>query len=234
MAEKTLIELVKYTWLGFDLETTGISPLEDLPVQVGLANVVGNGLEVEEFYVNPEKPISPGAFQVHGISDEVCQSQGVSLAEAANKICEKIIAAEESDIPVVVMNANFDVTIASRIFKSAGIESPSWKTLIDPLVVDRHFDRYRKGKRQLINLCEHYNVKTEPLHSAGVDAGAAARVAVKIVETLDEAKSILLSNMFNLQKSWHRDWANNFDSYLKGQGKSGLSEIEFNWPFRQL
>ena len=60
--------------IGFDMETTGVSVTEDLPVQVSLVlREHTNGHYLDYPLVNqlccPGKPIDPGAVAVHGITD---------------------------------------------------------------------------------------------------------------------------------------------------------------------
>ena len=48
--------------------------------------------------------------------------------------------------------------------------------VLDPRVLDRHLDRYRKGRRTLTDLCAHYGVTLEGAHDAAADALAALEV----------------------------------------------------------
>ena len=43
--------------------------------------------------------------------------------------------------------------------------------MVDPLVLDRHLDRYRRGKRKLIDMCGTYGVAVDAddLHAADAD-----------------------------------------------------------------
>ena len=73
----------------------------------------------------------------------------------------------------MAMNASFDVTIAEGLFASFGLPALAWHALLDPLVIDRHVDRERTGKRRLDALCEHYHIRLQQAHDAGADAEAA-------------------------------------------------------------
>jgi DNA polymerase-3 subunit epsilon len=50
--------------------------------------------------------------------------------------------------------------------------------VVDPLVIDKWLDRYRKGSRKLEAICAHYGAVLDEAHDADFDAhrGRAARV----------------------------------------------------------
>src|ERR671911_2958101 len=66
MAEVTAREFV-----AFDLETTGLVAQVDRVVEIGAIRFDTSGRELARFesLVNPERPMSPAAQAVHGISD---------------------------------------------------------------------------------------------------------------------------------------------------------------------
>lgn len=63
----------------------------------------------------------------------------------------------------------------------------TWKTrnspvFFDPMVLDRAFDKYRKGSRKLVDLCRVYGVPVETnAHDAEADCRMAGRLAVKLM-----------------------------------------------------
>jgi len=70
--------------LGFDLETTGVNPCSDLPVQVALIRwePCGRGCR-NVFIVDPGCEVPSGAQAIHGISTEKARHEGCPLGEAA-------------------------------------------------------------------------------------------------------------------------------------------------------
>ena len=64
-------------------------------------------------------------------------------------------------IPVVVYNAPYDLSLLDRECRRNGLEpidAPG--PVIDPLVIDKAVDSYRKGKRTLEVAAAHYRVDT--------------------------------------------------------------------------
>ena len=63
------------TFVIFDFETTGLHPEEgDRVCEIGAMKVIG-GSKIDEFWtmVDPERPISPGAFRVNRITPAMLQ-----------------------------------------------------------------------------------------------------------------------------------------------------------------
>lgn len=64
------------------------------------------------------------------------------------------------------MNARYDLSLLDRECRRYAVESISEllgdapAPVIDPLVIDKHVDKYRKGKRALHALCAHYGVSS--------------------------------------------------------------------------
>jgi DNA polymerase III subunit epsilon len=58
-------------YVAFDFETTGLRAETDRVVEIGAVRFEAGGRELARFesLVNPERPMSPGAQAVHGISD---------------------------------------------------------------------------------------------------------------------------------------------------------------------
>ena len=70
--------------LGFDLETTGVDPCSDLPVQVAL--IRWEPMEVVTATCSSSIRVArspPGAQAIHGISTQKARHEGCPLGEAA-------------------------------------------------------------------------------------------------------------------------------------------------------
>jgi DNA polymerase-3 subunit epsilon len=107
----------KILWL--DIETTGKAKAYDQVVQVayGWENEDGELVEEESILVRPSVPISRGAFETHGISDDMV-ANSPTFAQAASELADRIKKAEM----IATYNGNrFDIPILDAEFKRAGM-----------------------------------------------------------------------------------------------------------------
>ena len=221
--------------LGFDLETTGVNPYSDLPVQVALVRWEPHGGgDRKVFIVDPGRDVPPGAEAIHGISTERAQHEGCPLGEAVALVHAALSKAQDDHMPVVAMNASFDVTIAAMLFRSFSLEPIEWRALVDPLVIDRKVDSLRAGKRRLDALCETYQVVLGVPHDAGSDADATLALARTIACRYPEIAEYEIVELTRLQADWHRAWALEYDSWCRDNGEPGLAAEDFFWPMREV
>ena len=138
---------------AFDTETTGVDVESDRIVSAAIVvqDAAGSRPRVTRWLVNPGVPVPPGATEVHGLTDDHLQRNGrwpsPGMAEIGRELAEQAAAGR----PLVVMNAPFDLTLLDRELKrhrnsslSAYVSLRSLAVL-DPRVLDKHLDRYRKG-----------------------------------------------------------------------------------------
>ncbi len=223
--------------MGFDLEATGVNPLEDVPVSYCVTYYQGwIQLKAISGLINPGRPIPEQVTAIHGITDEMVQAKGRPLLDAVIGIISGLVAASDEGIPVVGMNVGYDLQMIdalSRAFLGISLREQGWNgPVIDVLVIDRHNDRYRKGGRKLVDLCKHYDVPNESLHDASNDVDATVAVLSRQVERYPELSAMELEELFTKQRQWHREWAENFSHYLVSQGREPLDKSEFSWPLR--
>jgi DNA polymerase-3 subunit epsilon len=141
--------------------------------------------------------------------------------------------------PIVIYNAPYDLTLFDRECRRYGLKTLHERCspihVIDPLVLDRAMDPYRRGSgtRKLTYVCQKiYNVRLsdEDAHGSTADALAAARVAWKIARKFPECGELKLDELQAKQAEWHRTWALNFGEYLERQGKK--NDVDLSWPIR--
>ncbi len=186
--------------------------------------------------INPGRVIPDGAIVVHGITNESAQAEGADLEDAVAEIVEGLLTASKSGMPVVVgMNVSFDskmIDACSQRVLGMSLADAGWAgPVLDVLVIDRRFDRYRRGGRKLIDLCSHYGVgESENLHDAQNDVEATIAVLLSQVSKYTELRSMGIDALYAAQHGWHREWAENFSSYLVSKGKDALSDSEVAWP----
>lgn len=94
--------------------------------------------------------------------------------------------------------------------------------VLDPLVIDRWQDRYRRGKRRLGDLVELYGVTGEgELHTADVDVLATLDVLEALVLRYPDLRSVALDALHLAQRDAHRAWAESFNAWRRDQGLDG-------------
>lgn len=224
------MDLLSGPIVGFDLETTGLAPSKDLPVEVGFAFDFPNREPLTiRFYVNPGISINPKAELIHGLSQDFVAAYGVSISECITQLKHIFGFLFAHQVPIAVMNARFDLTMVDYMFLKNGFEPLKWRNIIDPLVIVRRWDQDKTMSKNLKSLCERYGVEAETFHNATADAIAVARLARKLIKNFMELREIDSDILFLKQKQWHTDWANEFAAQLKEKGKVFKTE-DFYWP----
>lgn len=164
--------------IGFDIESTSSDPEEARIVQAALV-VVNDGPTTDHIWlVNPGVEIPAEAIEIHGITNEEALADGMDPAVAVRQIAESI--ASYSGHPLVIQNARYDLTVVDRECRRHGLDDLLplvHGPVIDPLVIDKWLNRFRKGSRKLDAICAHYGVMLDDAHDAGADALAATRAA---------------------------------------------------------
>ena len=106
--------------------------------------------------------------------------------------------------------------------------------MIDPLVVDKAYDRYRRGKRTLAVVAAHYAVRLDGAHEASADAVAAGRVAQALAERFAPlAAADASSELHTRQIAWARAQAASLTEYFIQIGRLDPEErLDGSWPIR--
>lgn len=231
------------TMVAFDLETTGVDVETDRIVTATLTRV-GPGQEkvVRNWLVNPGVDIPEGAAKVHGITTEVARAQGMPPAEAVGEMLEELGRAFADQLPVVIYNAPFDLTLLDREGRRHVDSHLSFAFgVVDPLVLDKVITpRVRgKGGRKLINTCARYGITLteEEAHTSEGDTLAAVRLAWKMAASGQVAPHSL-ARLGELQREWHAEQQAGFAGWLRREGKAADAERVAaeagQWPMREF
>ncbi|MET8568266.1 3'-5' exonuclease [Streptomyces sp. NPDC004783] len=224
---------------AFDTETTGVDVESDRIVSAALVVQDAPGLRprVTRWLVNPGVPVPEAATAVHGLTEEHLQRNGRWPAPVMHEIAEALGEQARVGRPLVVMNAPFDLTLLDRELRRHRASSLAARLeraplhVLDPRVLDKHLDRYRKGRRTLTDLCAHYGVELEGAHDAAADALAAMGV-VRAVGRRFQARLERLSaaELHTLQAVWHAGQARGLEAWFALNGTQ--EAVDPAWPLR--
>lgn len=218
----------------FDTETTGIAvdTTRIVSAHVSLLDETGHVSEARDWLIDPGIDIPARATAVHGITTEFAKENGLEAAAAIADILAVLTAHLDSGIPLVAYNAPYDFSILDREARRYGLEPiVDVRPIIDPLIIDRAVDRYRRGKRTLEAATAHYGVVLENAHNAAADAVAAGRVAQAMARAHADKLAMTALELHDAQVGWAADQAASFAEYLRAQGKTPYRD-DGRWPVR--
>lgn len=218
----------------FDTETTGIAAetTRIVSAHVSVINPDGNVEGARDWLINCGIDIPAEATAVHGITTEHMRTHGIDAADGVFEILQVLQSYFDAGIPVVAYNAAYDFTILDREAKRYGhdpLEGP--KPIVDPMIIDRQVDRYRKGKRTLEAATEVYGVTLDGAHNASADAIAAGHVAKAIAKKYAEKLSVTAFELHDLQVQWALEQAENYAQWRRSQGMQVFAG-DGVWPVR--
>jgi DNA polymerase-3 subunit epsilon len=226
------------TWgrLGvFDLETTGVDVDSSRIVSACIAVLDSDGLVVDrwDWLADPGIEIPDGAAAVHGITTERARAEGRPAVQVVTEIAQTLRVLFGLGMPVVVYNAPYDLSLLDRECRRhqlTPIDDPS--PVLDPLVIDKAVDRFRKGKRTLEVTAGLYGVALDDAHDAGADAIAAGRVAQAILAAHPDELALPIEELHERQREWYAEQAASFQSYIRSVKGDESYVADTSWPLR--
>ncbi|GGW96529.1 3'-5' exonuclease [Streptomyces noursei] len=224
---------------AFDTETTGIDVERDRIVSAALVvqETPRAAPRITRWLINPGVEIPEAATAVHGLTADHLALHGRWPAPVLEELARALAAQAVAGRPLVVMNAPFDLTLLERELKrhrasSLGTYLGAYPLhVLDPRVLDKHLDRYRKGRRTLTDLCAHYEVELTDAHEAAADALAALRVVRELgLRFADRLEGLQPAELHTRQAVWHAAQARGLQAWF---ARSGSPEpVDPHWPLR--
>lgn len=229
-------------WAGplatFDTETTGTDVENDRIVTAVLDIYDADGRTASlPLLLNPGIEIPEAATLIHGITTEQAHADGIAPVTALSRLVAGLTAVWAQGIPVVAYNAAYDFTILDReCRRHLGIPLMITGPVIDPLVIDKHINRYVKGSRKLDATCLRYGVELDNAHNAEADARAALMLAREIGSRYDMQMPRTLPELYRWQQSLRADQSASYQDYLfrKGTTNDDGTPVLINgeWPMQ--
>lgn len=219
---------------AFDVETTGLDVEGDRIVTAALWRIdPARGIkEVTTWFADPGIEIPQGATEIHGITTEQARAEGRPAVEVINEIADAMDAVTAEGLPVVVYNAPYDLTLLDReiALHRPGTPLTAQPLVVDPLVLDKQVDTFRRGSRKLVDVCAHYEVPLaqEEAHGAAADALAAARLAWRIGAAHPEIAELSAADLHAAQVKWKAEQSAGFQEYLRRRNPEAV--VDGSWP----
>jgi DNA polymerase-3 subunit epsilon len=193
------------------------------------------GEESQTWLIDPGVEIPERATAIHGITTERARAEGVAPGVALEQIALALAEQLAAGVPVLAFNAAFDLRILDSELRRHGIARLAdrlggpVRPVIDPLVIDRGVDRYRKGKRKLVDLMAVYGVPdSDSLHDALEDVRQSIAVFDAIERRFPEIAALDALELHQWQAPKHRTWAENFNQWLVSKGRD--PDVDPEWP----
>ena len=163
----------------FDIETTGLNPVEDRIVELG-AVLFENGIPVKKFssLVNPNKFISFEATRVNNISNEMIQN-----APRENIIYPKLVEFLEDSLSgetvICAHNARFDIGFLSNTLERLGYSGNI--KYIDTLSLSRNLIYGLENYKQS-TVADYFDIINEEAHRAVTDAETCGKILYRFLD----------------------------------------------------
>ncbi|WP_308916271.1 DNA polymerase III subunit epsilon [Jannaschia sp. LMIT008] len=161
-----------------DTETTGFEPDEgDRIVEIGaveLENYVPTGRTYHQ-YVNPERTMPAGAFEVHGLGDDFLKDFPV-FKEVGQAFLDFI-----GDARLVIHNAAFDMKFLNAELEWMGLPRLPSDRALDTLAIAR--SKFPGSPASLDALCRRFGVDnaSRTKHGALLDSEILAEVYLELI-----------------------------------------------------
>lgn len=177
------------TFVAFDIETTGLSPLNAEIIEIGAVKIQnGNVVDTFDALINPGFSISEFTTNLTGISNEMLEGKP-DLDTVLPEFLEFI-----GDAPLIAHNAPFDTGFISYacLKRNLKFENPS----IDTLVLSRCVDVSQK-KHTLDAVAGRYDIDMGSHHRADDDANTCAKIFLSLISKVQETQYIKTVNELN-------------------------------------
>lgn len=162
-----------------DTETTGFdADKDDRIVEIGALELLNHLPTGRTFhvYINPERSMPQGAFEVHGLGDDFLRDKP-KFAEIAQGFIDFIA----EDARLVIHNASFDMKFLNAELKRAGFPALPWSRALDTLALAR--EKFPGSPATLDALCRRFGVDNSgrELHGALLDSELLAEVYLELI-----------------------------------------------------
>lgn len=228
-----------------DTETSGTDIENDriITCYAMIQNIKGEVEWEHNWIIDPGVEIPTGASDVHGMTTEWVQENGRKDVKAAiQEIYAKLKEMVEQGVPIVAFNLPFDAGLIDREVRRHGnphgLDGLAEKAIFfDPFVADKALDKFRKGKRKLVNVAEHYGIEVDEskTHAADYDVYLTGKVTWRILQTK------INKPLKDIQKdliAWKLEQATSLQDYFERSGTTNDDGtkivIDGSFPYKKV
>ena len=220
----------------FDVESSGVDVKNDR-ILTCFAQVQDGDeiLETREWIIDPGIEIPEEASAIHGMTTEWIREHGRKDArQAIEEIYSFLFNWSLAGHVITGFNHSFDLAMLHheviRNHPGAKRISLDHAQFVDPLVLDRAIDKYRKGKRTLEAVAQHYGVPFNPdeAHAADYDVKVTAQLVPKVLNAAwkklpglrGNSPEKFIRNLQQFQVDAKQEWASHLQEYFAKAGKT--------------
>ncbi|MFC7329240.1 exonuclease domain-containing protein [Marinactinospora rubrisoli] len=219
---------------GYDCETSSNDPREAFLVSAALVDSAGTA---RTWLVDPgDREIPEDAVAIHGITTERARAEGVPAQKALEEIAGALVEHLVAGRGLVIFNAPFDLGVLDNELRRREMKpladrlGSAPRPIIDPLVIDRGIDPYRRGPRNLGAMCEYYGVDLTDAHTAIADAAACLALSQEIAARHPDLAALSLPALHDRQIEWAAGYARSRQEWLDRRRPGHGRVIDGTWP----
>jgi DNA polymerase-3 subunit epsilon len=188
----------------WDTETTGFDPFAgDRIVEIGAVELnqhLPTG-RVYHQYINPERDMPPGAFEVHGLSIDFLKDFPV-FSDIARDFIDFV-----GNATLIAHNAKFDMKFINAELKNTNLPQVPLNQSLDTLEIARK--KFPGAQNSLDALCRRFNIdnSSRQKHGALLDSEILAEVYLELVGGMQPDFSLSLVGQSNLETTSDSSYA---------------------------
>lgn len=188
------------TFVVFDLETTGFSPVKDQIIEIGAVKVNSKGMVISRFskFVKLYKTdkLSPKIIELTQITDNMLEIQGEDIHDVIDEFCYFI-----GDSILVAQNAKFDMSFMAGYFIE--FHKLTYSRLCFDTIKFAKVLKPEESSYRLALLAPMFDVEYDPNahHRADYDAEITAKIFAKQLELLKIGEQTTIMEMIELEGS---------------------------------
>ena len=209
----------------FDVETDGVDFDSSHILSWGLKSDKESTYEEIDWGIDIPEEITA----INGFTKESLAGKE-DPATSIKKLYNLLVSYSREGYAINGFNINFDINMLyGNVKMVTGSVPGKFKNIVDPFVIDKEFNKYRKGKRNLSTLSEIYgiNVSADNLHNAMYDV----ELTHDLFQVMHDQylKSYDAKDLYANMKYWYEAQSKSLHEYFISKGQE--SNVVLNWSF---